>query len=104
VEATVKGYSVDMHAEMTRDSAVVKNLQAGDTVTIEYEAKGKGGRWCFVTLKGSTAMGYVPCENLKYKAKARRWSRLLDKFNDKAEEQRSGQGSGVRVVLYMTDW
>jgi hypothetical protein len=53
-------------------------------------------------------MGYVPCDNLKYKAKTRWWNRLLDKFNNQAnnqaEEQRSSQNSDVRVLLYMTDW
>jgi hypothetical protein len=93
-----------MYTEMPEDSAIVRLLQVGDTVTIEYEAKGKDGRWCFVNLKGSTAMGYVPCHSLERKAGEGWWSRLIGKFNDKAEEQRSSQNSGVRVVLYMTDW
>lgn len=111
-EAVVTRVTLPMHADKTTDSSVLRVLQGGDIVTVEYEIEGSGGSWCFINLKGTTAMGYVPCDGLTRKSKSSLWNRLNDKVNDKvnskanrrAAERNSGQNSNVRVLLYMTEW
>lgn len=107
-EAVVTSVTLPMHAEMARDSAVLRILQGGDIVSIDYELEGSDGTWCFITLKETTVMGYVPCDNLTRKAKENLWDRLLDKADDKTNnktaERRSVNNSDVRVLLYMTEW
>jgi hypothetical protein len=103
-EAVVTSATLPMHAETRSSSAVVRTLRGGDTVTIEHEGLGGGGRWCFVREAKSSVMGYVPCANIQRKAEGDWWNSLLNDAGKESAEENIGQYSNVRVVMYMTDW
>ncbi len=68
-KSTVKIDSLDVHAEASADSRIVKTLAKGDIVSVSYELIGTRGSWCAIVEEGkSTKSGYVPCQHLERKA------------------------------------
>ena len=64
--ATVKVDSLNVHAEMSATSKVMKSLKMGDIVTIGLEIVGTNGNWCEVTEPGKMkSSGYVQCKFLE---------------------------------------
>ncbi len=61
--AAVKRDGVPVYAQMTTSSDVVKTLQRGAMVMVEFSMTGAQGAWCHVTINGTT--GYMRCEELE---------------------------------------
>ncbi|HLC18792.1 MAG TPA: retropepsin-like aspartic protease [Thermodesulfobacteriota bacterium] len=61
--ATVLTDTLDVYSGMSAESEVVKRLNKGDVVTVEFEMEGSEWNWCAVSA-GDVA-GYVQCESLE---------------------------------------
>ena len=64
--ATVKSATLSVYSRMSNASNVVKNLNQGDRVIIEFEIEDAEGTWCGIREEGQTKIsGYVQCEYLE---------------------------------------
>jgi hypothetical protein len=64
--AKVKTETLSVYSKMSKMSPVVKKLNQGDIVTIEFEIENADGEWCGIREGGQiTASGYVLCEYLE---------------------------------------
>jgi tetratricopeptide (TPR) repeat protein len=64
--ATVKADTLAVYSGMRSSSAVLKSLNKGDQVILDFEIKSSTERWCGVRLLGQARMlGYVQCQGLE---------------------------------------
>jgi hypothetical protein len=68
--AKVESETLSVYSKMSKMSPVVKKLNQGDIVTIEFEIENSEGAWCSIREEGQiTVSGYVQCEYLERKGK-----------------------------------
>jgi hypothetical protein len=64
--ATVRRDSLNVFSRTSLKSEVLKKLNRGDLVTVEFETEGTEGAWCGVMEAGETAIsGFVQCQYLE---------------------------------------
>jgi tetratricopeptide (TPR) repeat protein len=64
--ATVKADTLAVYSGMRPSSAVLKSLNKGDQVILDFEIKSSTEKWCGVRLLGQARMlGYVQCQGLQ---------------------------------------
>ena len=63
-QATVKLESASLYAGVSVSSRVVAMLKRGDSVAINLEITGEGGKWYAVALPGQSAFGYLSSQVL----------------------------------------
>lgn len=86
--ATVKRHAVPVYAQMTTSGEVVKSLQRGTVVTVDFALSGAEGAWCHVTVGART--GYVRCEELEREP--------LPRWREAPTPRRGPEGHGQRDV------
>src|SRR4030042_290413 len=58
--ATVKSDSLIVYSRISSASEMIKKLEKGDVVTVEFEFEGAEGSWCGIMEEGQiTISGYV---------------------------------------------
>jgi glutaredoxin len=118
-KSTVKTDSLDVHAESSADSKIVKTLKKGETVLVAYELFRMEGSWCAIVEEDkSPILGYVQCQYLEKKVSSRVWqltgSRIIATGGDPnltrvertvaPKEKVMKPTSAVTAILYMTSW
>src|SRR5688572_7242148 len=64
-QATVKLESAALYAGVSVSSRVVAMLRRGDSVAINLEITGEGGKWYAVAAPGQSASGYLSAHVLE---------------------------------------
>jgi tetratricopeptide (TPR) repeat protein len=74
--AIVKTDSLTVYSRMSTESSIVKTLNKGDVIAIEFEIEGPEGAWCSITEEDQTvSSGNVLCKYLERKEPPIRWER-----------------------------
>jgi len=64
--ATVRSETATIYWRASTDSVVIKTLQQGEPVRVDFSISGAGGAWCSVVEPGRTeSSGYVLCRHLR---------------------------------------
>jgi hypothetical protein len=117
-QAAVIKDSMNVYARMSARGRVVKHLQKGDMVTVEFEINNADGAWCGIKRKNQTKLlGYVKCEFLDRKAAQKNTWKLVSAVTvhkgsspepDDARTQNARSQkrpySDITAILYMTTW